>query len=425
MTRKVLIVGGGAREHVICSKLKQDGQNGVELFCAPGNGGISQIAECFPVRADNLAGLLALAKEIKPDLTVVGPEAPLAAGIVDLFSANRFAIVGPSKAAARLETSKIFAKEFMWRHKIPTAKAVFFNDANDASVLIQGLKNPPVIKADGLCGGKGVVVANNTEEALKAVDEIMVQRKFGDAGNWVIVEERLVGVECSLIVLTDGLNVIPFKPARDFKRRFDGDKGPNTGGMGCYAPVPEFTPEIEDEVMESIVMPTIRGMADEETLYRGFLYFGLMLTEKGPKVLEDNARMGDPEASVILPMLCSDFYELLLAGAQGGLNGVKAKWSNSKAVCVVITANPYPDKASTGEIIAGLEQAERCASVFHAGTAKMKTGEILTAGGRVLDIVGAGNDFRHAREAAYRAVSYINFPGMDYRKDIGAKLINW
>ncbi|HUX36059.1 MAG TPA: phosphoribosylamine--glycine ligase [Candidatus Paceibacterota bacterium] len=423
--KRILVIDGGARGHAILHTLKATSSNGgVELFCAPGNGGISEIAKCCPVKADNLLGLLELAREIKPDLTVVGPEVPLVAGIADVFSESKFPVIGPSKAAAQLEGSKVFAKRFMWRHGIPTANARIFDNPAEAEKFVKAQKKPLVVKADGLCAGKGVTVANSAEEALAAVDEMMVRGKFGDAGRRVLIEEKLEGQECSFIVLSDGNSSVTLKPATDYKRRFDGDKGPNTGGMGCYSPVPAITPKMEKEVMEKIVEPTLYGMAEDGMPYCGFLYFGLMLTAEGPKVLEFNCRLGDPETSVILPLLRSDFSTMLFAAAAGTLNGMEISWHKKHAVGVVIAARNYPGKGVSGEFVYGLAEAGRNgALVFHAGTMKDDaTGKIIANGGRILNAVGLGKSFEEARTAAYRTAHLIHFADRDFRNDIAANL---
>ncbi len=426
--KRILVIGGGGREHALLETLYATRTENLKLHCAPGNAGIGEIAQCYPkIKADDIHAALALAKEINPDLIVVGPEAPLCAGIVDLFNANGLAIVGPTAKASFLEGSKAGAKKFMWRHNIPTANAWIFHDAEAAKKFVKENRSRRqlVVKADGLCGGKGVTVTKSDQEAMDAVDELMIQKKFGTAGESIVIEERLEGWECSLIVLADGTNVVPFLPATDFKRRFDGDKGPNTGGMGCYSPVPVLTPELHKRVMKKIVIPTIKGMADENMPFRGFLYFGLMLTKKGPFVLEYNVRMGDPEAAVILPLLKSDLSELLFASTvPNGLHGMKAEWHEGAAVGVVMVHNEYPEKSSSGKTIMGIREAERRtgATVFHAGTAKGPNGEIITAGGRILDVVGRGKTFEEARKMAYDGASRIRFSGMDYRKDIASKV---
>lgn len=433
--KRVLVIGGGGREHTICWALKYTSRMDIELHCAPGNAGIGEIAQCYPhVKADDVHGLLALANTIGPHLTVVGPEAPLVKRIVNLFSAEELPIVGPTAEAARLEGSKVFAKQFMEERGIPTAKAWIFHDAEAAIKFVKENegKLQLVVKADGLCGGKGVTVAKTDQVAILAVEELMVQKKFGAAGESIVIEERLEGPECSLIVLTDGANIVPFLPATDFKRRFDGDEGQNTGGMGCYAPVPAFTPELQKTVMKKIVVPTIRGMADDGIPFRGFLYFGLMLTEKGPFVLEYNVRMGDPEAEVILPLLRSDLSELLFASTMpNGLRGMKAEWYDDVAVGVVMVHNEYPEKSGSGKTIMGIREASRRAGaiVFHAGTKKIMTksedlgvSDIVTAGGRILVAVGRGKTFGDAREIAYDGVNRIVFHGMAYRTDIAAKV---
>ncbi len=426
MSRKILVVGNGAREHALVWALTKNSGN--EVHCAPGNGGICEVAVCHrEVKANYFPAILALCKKLGVDLVVVGPEEPLVNGVTDFLSANGVAVFGPTKAAARLEGSKVSAKQFMERSLIPTPEWCYFRSFRRAAAYIRGHKGQLVVKADGLCGGKGVTVEKEigdkkkSKEALvAAAKELMVGKRFGAAGESIVVEEKLVGKECSFVVQTDGTNVMPLKPATDYKRRYDGDDGPNTGGMGCYAPVPRFTPDIEEEVMERIVMPTIRGMAAEGNTYRGFLYFGLMLTRKGPFVLEYNVRPGDPETSVQLPLLKSDLSELLFAGVNGGLAGVKAELSDEAAVCVVVVTENYPDKGgSSGEHITGIDYAKECgALVFHAGTAKTPLGSTVTAGGRIFNVVGVGDNFSDARDVAYRGTMKIKFGTSDYRRDI-------
>lgn len=425
--KRILVIGGGGREATICWTLKNTSATAIELHCAPGNAGIDEIAQCYPeIKADDVHGLLALANKIGPHLTVVGPEAPLVKKIVNLFSDEELPAVGPTADAARLEGSKIFAKQFMEERKIPTAKAWIFHDATAAIKFVKENegKLQLVVKADGLCGGKGVTVAKTDQIALLAVEELMVHKKFGAAGESIVIEEKLEGSECSFIVLADGTNVIPFLPATDFKRRCDGDEGPNTGGMGCYAPVPAFTSELQKKVMKKIVLPTISGMADDGMPFHGFLYFGLMLTEKGPFVLEYNVRMGDPEAEVILPLLKSNLSELLFASTvPNGLRGMKAEWYDDVAVGVVMVHNEYPEKSSSGKTIMGIREAEKTgALVFHAGTARGLSSEILTAGGRILCVVGREKTFAKARELAYAGANLIYFNNMDYRTDIASKV---
>lgn len=420
MKKKILVIGGGGREAAMVSALQD---KNTELYCAPGNAGIAQHAKCFPVKADDLSGLLTLAREIRPDLTVVGPEAPLVAGIVKMFCAHDLAIVGPTAEAARLEGSKVFAKRFMQKYKIPTADFEVFADFDDASDYIKRQQRPLVIKADGLCGGKGVVVAKSEKEALVAAEDMMVKKKFGAAGASIVIEEQLIGQECSFIILTDDTDGVKFPIATDFKRRYDGDNGPNTGGMGCHSPVPAFTDALDLLVSGAIVGPTLFGMRDEGVAYRGFLYVGIMLTEDGPRVLEFNVRMGDPEAAVVLPRLKSDFSELLFASVTHELGNAQLESKDGAAVCVVMTASDYPNSSSSGKRITGIRRAEEAgAIVLHAGTATGSAGEIITAGGRVLDVVGVAKSFRDAREIAYAGVDCIHFKDMAYRTDIASKL---
>lgn len=421
MKKKILVIGGGGREAAMIWALKNEN---TELYCAPGNAGIAQHAKCFPVRADDLSGLLTLAREIRPDLTVVGPEPPLVAGIVKMFCAYDLAIVGPTAEAARLEGSKVFAKQFMRKYDIPTADFEVFTDFNEASAYIKKQQRPLVIKADGLCGGKGVVVAESEGKALQAAEDMLVKKKFGAAGESIVIEERLLGQECSFIVLVDDTCGVKFPVATDFKRRYECDNGLNTGGMGCHSPVPGFNDSIDLLVSGMVIGPTMFGMRDEGVAYRGFLYVGLILTQYGPRVLEFNVRMGDPEAAVILPRLKSDFSELLFASVNHGLDGVELSIKEEAAVCVVMAAKSYPNGSSSGQPIFGIDQAEKSgALVFHAGTANGPDGDIVTAGGRILDVVGVGPNLAEARRNAYTGVGYIHFGDMDYRRDIAAKVV--
>ncbi|RDV84831.1 phosphoribosylamine--glycine ligase [Ammonifex thiophilus] len=422
---RVLVVGGGGREHALVWKLAQSPR--VErLYCAPGNAGIERLATCVPIKATDLEGLLAFARQEKIDLTVVGPEAPLAAGIVDLWEQAGLRIFGPSKQAATLEASKVFAKTLMQRYGIPTARAAIFASPEEAKACVRSWGAPCVVKADGLAAGKGVVVAATVEEAEKAIEDMMVRRVFGAAGKRVLIEEKLEGEEASVIALTDGKAVLPLLPAQDHKPVYDGDKGPNTGGMGAYAPAPMVNQAMLERVQKEILEPAVRGLAAEGVVYRGALYAGLMLTGEGPKVLEFNVRFGDPETQPLLYLLESDLLEALEAALDGRLEEVKLSWHPGAAVCVVLAAAGYPGPARTGDEIKGLEELEdkEGIMVFHAGT-RREGGRFLTAGGRVLGVTARGKDVREARERAYEAVKHISFPGMHYRRDIGLKALKY
>ena len=419
---KILIVGGGAREHAIAWKLAAE--SGVtEVLCAPGNPGIERLARCLPVDGEP-DSFLAIARRESVDLTVVGPELPLSRGIVDLFAAENRAIVGPTKAAAALETSKAFAKAFMERHNVPTA-GFRVCDSPDAALQIIAtgeLGYPLVLKADGLAAGKGVVIAEDRETAESTVRIAMVDRRFGAAGERLVLEEFLVGEEASYFVLADGVDCMPLSSAQDHKRIFDDDRGANTGGMGAFAPTPLLTAQIEQRVLMEIVHPVLEGMDREGCPFRGFLYVGLMLTTAGPKVVEFNARFGDPEAQVVLPRLDEDLSWLLGSAATGVLPSRPARFRPEPHVGVVLASAGYPESARSGDVITGIEEAASVpgAVVFHAGTAKQE-GKLVTAGGRVLTVVGRGENYREAIDVAYRAASHISFPGMQLRTDIGRK----
>jgi phosphoribosylamine--glycine ligase len=422
---KVLVVGSGAREHALAWKLA--GEPGVaEVLCTPGNPGIGEVARCLPADVGDTSALLALAIREQVDLTVVGPELPLSRGAVDVFTAERRAIVGPTRAAAALESSKAFAKAFMSRHGVPTARFRICDSAQEAlSALARSeLGYPIVIKADGLAAGKGVVIAEDRPQAEAAVRGAMVDRRFGAAGERVVLEEFMVGQEASYFVLTDGRSAMPLASAQDHKRIFDDDRGPNTGGMGAFAPSPLITPELDRRVREEIVRHVLDGMAAEGHPFRGFLYVGLMLTAGGPRVVEFNVRFGDPEAQVVLPMLDEDLSMLLWAAAASALPDRPARFRPEPHVGVVIASAGYPETSDSGRAIRGLDAAARVpgALVFHAGTAR-RDGNIVTAGGRVLTVVGRGRSYRDAIDVAYRAAGEIEFEGMQLRRDIGRKAL--
>ncbi|MGH9347758.1 MAG: phosphoribosylamine--glycine ligase [Vicinamibacterales bacterium] len=424
---KVLVVGGGGREHAFAWKLA--GERGVsKVVCAPGNPGVAAIARCLPIDAGDPAAIVALASRERIDLTVVGPELPLSRGVVDTFETAGRAIVGPSKTAAALESSKAFAKAFMARHDVPTARFHICASADGAfAALAHGdLGYPVVIKADGLAAGKGVVIADDREAAGAAVRAAMVDRRFGAAGERLVIEELMIGEEASYFVLTDGTSAMPLASAQDHKRIFDGDRGPNTGGMGAFAPSPLVTPAIERRINDEIVGPVLAGMATEGRPFRGFLYVGLMLTTAGPRVVEFNVRFGDPEAQVVVPMLDEDLSTLLWAAASGALPGRSARFRAEPHVGVVLASAGYPESSDSGRVIEGLDAAARVpgALVFHAGTAE-RNGRTVTAGGRVLTVVGRGRTYRDAVGVAYRAAEEVRFEGMQFRRDIGARALQY
>jgi phosphoribosylamine--glycine ligase len=422
---KVLVIGSGAREHAMAWTLVQE-RPAVSVVCAPGNPGMAAIARCVAADVTNPDALLAIADREGIDLTLVGPEVPLSLGVVDVFSEHRRPIVGPSRAAAALESSKAFAKDFMARHHVPTAgyRVVESADAALAFVARGEFGFPLVIKADGLAAGKGVVIAEDRAAAESAVRSAMIERTFGEAGERLVFEEFLRGEEASYFVLSDGSAYMPLASAQDHKRIFDDDRGPNTGGMGAFAPSPLVTPAVERRVLAEIVEPVLQGMKAEGRPYRGFLYVGLMLTESGPQVIEFNVRFGDPEAQVVLPMLDEPLSPLLAAAAAGTLPGRRARFRNEPHVGVVVAAGGYPETAETGKPITGIDAASRVdgAAVFHAGTQE-RNGQLITAGGRVLTVVGRGATHREAIDVAYKAAAHIKFEGMQFRSDIGKKAL--
>jgi phosphoribosylamine--glycine ligase len=422
---KILVVGGGAREHAMVWKLASE--HGVsEVLCAPGNPGIADHARCVPGDVADPAAMLALATREAVDLTVVGPELPLSLGIVDLFTAEARPIVGPSRAAAALESSKAFAKAFMERHRIPTSRFQVCDSAENAYAAIAAgeFGYPVVLKADGLAAGKGVVIAEDREAAESAVRTMMVDRRFGVAGERLVLEEFLVGEEASYFVLADGTACLPLSSAQDHKRIFDGDRGPNTGGMGAFSPSPRMTPEVERRVLDDIVRPVLAGMLREGYPFRGFLYVGLMLTATGPKVVEFNVRFGDPEAQVVLPRLDEDLSWLLGSAAEGALPSRQARFVDDPHVGVVLAAPGYPELAQFGAPIAGVAEASAVegALLFHGGTSQ-REGNLVTSGGRVMTVVGRGQSYREAIDVAYRAASKIHFEGVQLRADIGLKAL--
>lgn len=414
---KVLIIGNGGREHAIAWKLKQSTMVS-KIYCAPGNGGTASI--CENIAFNNIEELAQFALNEGIDLTVVGPEVYLAQGTVDLFQSKGLKVYGPTQAAARLESSKVFAKDFMKKYQIPSATYETFSDANAAKDYIKAMGAPIVVKADGLAAGKGVVVAFDLDTAFKAVDEIMTERVFGDAGVKVVVEEFLEGEEASLLAFCDGVKAVPMLPAQDHKRIGDNDTGPNTGGMGTYAPTSAVTEEILIQINERILTPTIKAMQAEGTPFVGTLFLGLMLTKNGPKVIEYNVRFGDPETQVVLPLLESDLAQIFLDAVNGNLQPDKIKWQTGKtAVCVVAASGGYPGRYETGKVITGLDKLNN-SLVFHAGT-KVKDGVLLTAGGRVLNIVNVGQNVAEAIDNVYQDLPQVKFDGVYYRKDIAKR----
>jgi phosphoribosylamine--glycine ligase len=422
---KIMVVGGGAREHALAWKLAGE-RSVTDVICAPGNPGIAAHARCIPADAGNPRALLDVAVRERVDLTVVGPELPLSVGVADLFAAEGRPIVGPTKAAAALESSKAFAKAFMERHRVPTAAFRVCDSASAAHDAIASgeFGYPVVLKADGLAAGKGVVIAEDRATADDTIRAAMVERRFGAAGERLVLEEFLVGEEASYFVLADGTACMPLSSAQDHKRIFDDDRGPNTGGMGAFSPSPRLTPDVERRVLDDIVRPVLEGMQREGFPFRGFLYVGLMVTADGPKVVEFNVRFGDPEAQVVMPRLDEDLSWLLGSAATGALPSRPARFRDEPHVGVVLATAGYPDAAETGQVITGLDKASSVpgALVFHAATS-MWDRRLVTSGGRVLTVVGRGTDYGKAIDVAYRAASHIQFDGMQFRTDIGRKAL--
>ncbi|MFO7189400.1 MAG: phosphoribosylamine--glycine ligase [Pseudomonadota bacterium] len=421
---KLLVIGSGGREHAIAWRLAQSPRV-QKVFVAPGNGGTAQEPGLENLPVTDLAALADFAERENIQLTVVGPEAPLAAGVVDLFRARGLRIFGPTQKAAQLESSKDFAKQFMLRHGIPTARYRTFSDAQAAHAYIDEQGAPIVIKADGLAAGKGVVVAMSATEAHAAVDRMLVDNSMGDAGARVVIEEYLEGEEASFIVLADGEHVLPLATSQDHKRLLDGDQGPNTGGMGAYSPAPVVTPALHARIVREIILPTIQGMKADGEPYSGFLYAGLMIDRAGnPKVLEFNCRLGDPETQPILLRLKSDLYELLEAAMQGRLDKTEVEWDRRAALGVVLAAANYPDTPRKGDVIEGLPASGgEDYHVFHAGTA-IENGRLVTAGGRVLCVTALGDSIKMAKTRAYQIADGIRFAGMQMRRDIGHRALN-
>lgn len=421
---KILVVGGGGREHAIVMKFAESSKVD-KIYCAPGNGGISKYAECFDVNAKDIDGIVELAKKLSVDYVFVAPDDPLVLGMVDVLNANGFKTFGPDKAAAIIEGSKVFSKDLMKKYGIPTAEYNVFNASEDAIKFIENSnKYPTVIKADGLALGKGVVIAQNEKEALDAVNSIMTDKIFGESGSNIVIEEYLEGPEVSVLSFTDGKTVVPMISSMDHKRAFDNDEGPNTGGMGTIAPNPYYTKEVAKECMDKIFIPTINAMNSENRTFKGCLYFGLMITKDGPKVIEYNCRFGDPETQVVLPLLKTDLVDIMEAINDGKLSELNIEFYDKSAACVVIASGGYPKKYSTGYEISGLNENGQIdgSYVYHAGT-KLSDGKIVTSGGRVLGVTTVSDTLSDALEGSYSAVKKINFTDMHYRKDIGSKAL--
>jgi phosphoribosylamine--glycine ligase len=420
---KILVIGNGGREHALVWKLRQSPRV-TKIFCAPGNAGISQLAECLPVPATDIDRLVAFAVEKGIDFTVIGPEAPLCAGLTDALQAQGLRVFGPTKRAAQMEGSKVFCKNILLKGGVPTAVAERFTDPGKARDYVRKMGAPIVVKADGLAAGKGVIVAQSVEQAERAIDEIMVQKVFGAAGAEVIVEECLVGDEASVMALVDGAHYRILAPSQDHKRALDGDRGLNTGGMGAYSPTPAVGSE-HDAVIDDIFRRTLSALRSEGIEFRGVLYAGLMMTKDGPKVLEYNARFGDPETQVVVPRMDFDLLDALEACVDGTLDKLTPRWKPGAAVCVVMASGGYPGSFQKGKRIDGLQDAAKLdnVTVFHAGTKLDASGAVVTDGGRVLGVTGLGRDLRAALDSTYNAVGRIRFEGAHYRRDIAARAL--
>lgn len=420
---KVLVVGSGGREHAIVWKLAQS-RIVDKIYCAPGNAGISEIAECVDIKVDDFDALINLVKHEWIDITIVGPEDPLSKGIVDAFEREGRRIIGPNKTAAQMESSKVFAKEFMKRHRIPTAEYKVFTSYIHAEEYIRMKGAPIVVKAEGLAAGKGVIVAKTVDEAIDGLKLIMKDKIFGDAGNRVVIEDCLEGEEASYMVFTDGHSIMPMASSQDHKRVFDLDAGPNTGGMGAYSPAPIVTKDVEMLILEKIIKPTIMGLSSEKIKFKGILYAGLMIKNGFPNVLEFNCRLGDPETQPIMMRMRNDLLDISLAIAEEKLSDIVPAWQDNASVCVVLASGGYPGSYEKGKIITGIEEANKLEDtvVFHAGTA-FSGNNLVTNGGRVLGVTALGNDIKTAKEKAYKAIEKIHFDGMHYRKDIADRAL--
>jgi phosphoribosylamine--glycine ligase len=420
---KILVVGGGGREHALVWKIAQSPLVN-ELYCAPGNPGIAQQAECVPISPEDLLGIFQFARDKGIDLVVVGPEAPLAMGITDELTSKGIRVFGPTAAAAELEASKVFSKQLMHKHGIPTAPFRVFEDAHDAYEYLDNIAAPVVVKADGLAQGKGAIVCDSLDEARAAVRDIMERRIFGKAGDRIIIEDCLRGEEASVLAIADGRTIIPLEPAQDHKRIGDGDQGPNTGGMGAYSPVPSVNNRMKEEIERRVLIPAVHGMRREGRRYQGVLYAGIMMTPTGPQVIEYNVRWGDPETQPLVMRIKSDLVPVMMGVAEGNLNDATIEWDPRAAICVVMASGGYPGPYEKGKVIEGLDDAAKMQDVmvFHAGTA-ISGGKLVTAGGRVLGVTALGETLAHARERAYAAVAKIRFDGAQYRRDIGHRAL--
>ena len=417
---KVLVIGGGGREHTLAWKLKRS-KFVNKLYTAPGNAGMASISQCVPIKPDDIDGLIELVKNEEIDISIVGPEAPLDMGIADRFENEGLRIFGPTKEAAKIEGSKSFAKDIMKKYGVPTAQSSTFEDPEDARDYIKEMGGRMVVKADGLAAGKGAIPCDDEIEALEAVDALI--QKFPEAARKILVEEYLDGEEASVLAFCDGKSVLPLYSAQDHKRAYDGDRGPNTGGMGAYSPAPVVTDDLSTRIYDEILVPTVQGLEKEGIPYRGILYAGLMITEEGPKVIEFNCRFGDPEAQAVIPRLVTDIMRPILACLEGNLDRIKLRWSKNKAVCVVMASGGYPGSYEKGYPIKGIEDAEKLDDVivFHAGTRLNEDGEVVTNGGRVLGVTALDTTIDGSIDLVYRAVKRIDFKNAQYRKDIGKK----
>ena len=413
---RVLVVGGGGREHAICWKLSNE-SNVKKIYCAPGNAGIADVAECIDIKDDNIEALLQFVKENKIDLTIVGPEVPLVAGIVDKFEEENLKIFGPNKKCAQLEGSKAFSKDFMIRHNLPTAKYKEYTDLDKAIAEIDEYGYPVVIKADGLAAGKGVVISENRENAIKTLKEMMADKKFGSAGDKIVIEEFLTGIETSILAFVDNDTIVPMVSAKDHKKVYDGETGLNTGGMGTFSPSEIYTDELSEEIRVKVLEKTLEGFQKDNLNYKGILFVGLMITENGPKVLEYNVRFGDPETQSVLFRLDTELNKIMSAILDNNLKNIDIKYSKEEAICVMLTSGGYPEAYEKGKVITGLENLDSDIVVFHSGT-KFDGDNIVTNGGRVIGITSKGSSVKEASDKVYENIKKINFEGMHYRKDI-------
>lgn len=412
----ILVVGGGGREHAICWKLNNE-SNVEKIYCAPGNAGISNVAQCVNIGESNIDVLVSFVKENKIDLTIVGPEIPLVAGIVDAFEKENLKIFGPNKKCAQLEGSKSFSKEFMIRHNIPTAKYKEYTDLEKATEEIDYFGYPVVIKADGLAAGKGVVISENREDAIKTLKEMMADKKFGNAGDKIVIEEFLTGIETSILAFVDNSTIVPMVSAKDHKKVYDGETGLNTGGMGTFSPSEIYTGELAEEIRVKVLEKTLEGFQKDNLNYKGILFVGLMITENGPKVLEYNVRFGDPETQSVLFRLDTDLSNIMSAILDNNLKNIDIKYSKEESICVMLTSGGYPEAYEKGKVITGLENLDSDIVAFHSGT-KFDGDNIVTNGGRVIGITSKGSSIKDASDKVYENIKKINFEGMHYRKDI-------